>query len=223
MNLIKQSDFARILNISRQAVSFAVKNNTIPSVPSGKRKLIDLDDDEVKKYMNAENPQRHTPQLNEKKGVTQGEKNIQKKTNNDSRGKAEACGKKKKQQISIPGNGQGEYFDKTKHLEKYLIARAEKEAENAIKAKLINAKIRGEMLVREIVYDTIFLYLDKLHSNLERLADSYLSDTGAMIVTAGAVTPAIRSIWRNEVLKQIDDTKKRCMEKIKEIEREQAG
>lgn len=222
MNLVKQSDFARLLNISRQAVNLAINNNTIPTVMSGKRKLIDLDDEQVKKYMNAANPQRHSPQLNEKNRVGKGGVGSQKKLNDTGKSKARVTASGKKIQLSTPGNGQG-HFDKESHLEKYLIARAEKEAENAIKAKLINAKIRGEMLVRETVYNAIFLYLDKLHSNLERLADAYLSDVGSMIITAGSVTPKIRAIWRDEVLKQIDDTKKACMKKLKEIEREQAG
>ena len=65
------------------------------------------------------------------------------------------------------------------------------------------------------------MYLDKVNSNLERLADSFLSDIGSDIVTAGKVTPAIRNRWRSGILEQIDDAKKVVVKKIEEIEKGQ--
>ena len=106
--------------------------------------------------------------------------------------------------------------------ERYDIARTEKLEEQSISEKLKNARIRGELIDREKVYNNIFTYLDKLHSNLERLSDSFLSDIGPLMVDAGKVMPEHRTAWHDEVMSQIDESKKSMIKMLKKIQREQA-
>ena len=106
--------------------------------------------------------------------------------------------------------------------ERYDIAKTGKMEEQEQKLKLENARIRGELVDREKVYNNIFMYLDKLHSNLERLADSFLSDLGPLMVDAGKVMPEHRESWHDEVLSQIDETKKGMVKMLKKIEKEQS-
>ena len=104
---------------------------------------------------------------------------------------------------------------------RYEKARTGKIEEQEQKLKLENARIRGELVDREKVYNNIFTYLDKLHSNLERLADSFLSDIGPLIVDAGKISPEHRNVWHDEVLSQIDESKKSIVKMLRKIEKEQ--
>lgn len=105
---------------------------------------------------------------------------------------------------------------------RYEKARTGKIEEQEQKLKLENARIRGELVDREKVYNHLFLYLDKLHSNLERLADSYLSDILPLAIDAGKISPEHRNVWHDEVLSQIDETKNGIVKMLKKIEKEQA-
>ena len=106
--------------------------------------------------------------------------------------------------------------------ERYNIAKTTKIEEEATSGKLKNARIRGELVDREKVYNSMFTYLDKLHSNLERLADSFLSDIGPLMVDAGKVMPEHRESWKDEVLSQIDESKTGMVKMLNKIEKEQS-
>lgn len=231
-NLVSQSEFARIIGISKQAIFSAIKKNQLTIIIDGKKKRINLNGKKTKLYMLASSPQRNDDLQKYVKTKSKLQPIIKGKK---PTGKKKVITKVKKKQgknelIIKPsesgnktidtGNEDDESFEYTIT---YLKARAEKEKETVIQKKLQNAKIRGDLLSREIVYTSIMMYLDKLHSNLERLSGSYLSDIGSDIVTAGNVTPAIRNRWRSGVMEQIDDAKKIIVKKIKEIEKGQAG
>ena len=105
---------------------------------------------------------------------------------------------------------------------KYQIANVRLKEEAAEEKALKNAVRRGELLEREKVY-TVFLHLDKLHSNLERLADSVLADISKLIVDAGRLKPEHRAKWKDSVFAQIDDARNWIVDEIKRIEEEQKG
>jgi len=225
MNLVSQSEFARIIGVSKQAIFTAIKKNQLTIIIDGKKKRVNLNGKKTKLYMQSSNPERSDalrkianpkaklqPKIKGKKLV--GKKKVISKVKK-KQGKKELI-----KEILEPGNEEDESLE---YSVTYLKARAEKEKETVIHKKLLNAKIRGDLLSREIVYTSIMMYLDKVNSNLERLADSFLSDIGSDIVTAGKVTPTIRNRWRSGVMEQIDDAKKIIVEKIKEIEKGQSG
>ena len=106
--------------------------------------------------------------------------------------------------------------------ERYNAAKTGKIEQQEQALKLTNARIRGELVDREKVYNNLFMYLDKLHSNLERLADSFLSDIGPLMVDAGKVMPEHRESWKDEVLSQIDESKTGMVKMLSKIEKEQS-
>ena len=67
----------------------------------------------------------------------------------------------------------------------------------------------------------MFTYLDKLHYNFERMADSFLSDIGPLMIDAGKVMPEHRSAWKDEVLSQIDESKNAMVKILDKIAKEQ--
>lgn len=105
---------------------------------------------------------------------------------------------------------------------RYQIANVRLKEEAANEKALKNAVRRGELIEREQLY-FIFLHIDKLHSNLERLADSYLADVAMKIIDSGKLTSEVRAVWKNAVFEQIDDTKKWVIAEIKKIEENQKG
>jgi len=225
MNLVTQSEFARIVGVSKQAIFTAIKKNQLTIIIEGKKKRVNLNGKKTKLYMQSGNPERSdalrkiaNPKANQQPKI-KGKKQPGKK-------KVITKEKKKpgKKELKInPAESGNENDESFGYSLTYLKARAEKEKETVIHKKLLNAKIRGDLLSEELVNKNIFMYLDKVHSNLERLSGSYLSDVGSAIVTAGLVTPEIRNRWRNGIMEQIDDAKNIIMKKLKDIKREQAG
>lgn len=232
MILISQVDFAKMIGISRQAVSKAVKKKMIPHSLDGKIKKIDIENEIVKAYMKTTSLKRSNIIRKitqpDKKGKKSNEIKIVKPGKQKKQVKAIIVPEKKKlipiTDADGPDNDELEtQEDDYQYSIEYLKARAEKEKQTVIEKKLKNAKMRGDLLDREAVYTSVIMYLDKVNSNLERLSDSFLSDIGSDIVTASKVTPEIRERWRSSVLEQIDDAKKLVIKKIKEIEKGQAG
>ncbi len=204
-----------MLKISRQAINEAIKKKLLTVTLEDKRKKINIESKKTKIYIKSQ----HRNRKNIMQKITQG-----KKKDSKQKGNTEVKKKQVKDELIIyPDESGNESTEDFEYSIMYAKARAEKEKEIVIQKKLLNAKTRGELLDRESVYTSIIMYLDKVHSNLERLSDSYLSDVGSGIVTAGKVTPAIRNRWRSAVMEQIDDAKKMVVKKIKEIEREQSG
>lgn len=229
MNLVSQSEFARALGVSRQAISDAVKKNLITVRLDGKKKKVDIEDKKTTAYIKSNPPQRKNiiQKISQGKKTKQKPKKKGKKPIDKKTVKTEV---KKKDKIETIINEEldddnigGDTSEDYEYSIIYLKARAEKEKETVIQKKLQNAKTRGELLDRDAVYTSIIMYLDKVHKNIERLSESYLSDVGTAIVTAGKVTPEIRDRWRSNVLEQIHDAKKTVVKKIGEIEKEQSG
>ena len=68
MNLVTQSALAKLANVSRQAVGEMVKKEMLPYVSQGKRKMMDLDSEEIQYYLkgNRQREQVHTELKTEK-------------------------------------------------------------------------------------------------------------------------------------------------------------
>ena len=218
--LVSQSEFARRLNVSRQAVYNAVKKDLLNIITKGRRKYIDLDCYKTIQYIKNDNSQRSDSIRVEEASKKRGIKEV---INKKKKARSKKKGNKKRNdnnntiyENSIVDLGE---FDYTLL---YRQARALKMHEEAIKRKLENAVKRGELISRERIYDTTILFWDRILTNLKRLADSFLSDIGGQIITAGKVTPKIRQRWRNQVLLQIDAAKETTIKKLKDIEKEQS-
>lgn len=206
--------------VSRQAIHDAVKKGVIDQEGEGRKSRIDLEAYKTIQYQKNNNCQRKGPAENlsrrlvkkipEKIGILPVDDDIIKEHSDSV-------------SITVPKNNGNEVdIDELLEIARRLeVAKTEKMEQQALAEKLKNASRRGELINRERFYD-IIKYLDKLHSNIERLADSFLSDVGGRIIDSGKINPEHRSIWKDEVMSQIDVTKKDMVRELKEIEKEQA-
>lgn len=105
---------------------------------------------------------------------------------------------------------------------RYTIANVRLKEQQAEAMALKNAVRRGELLEREKTY-ILFMHLDKLHSNLERLADSFLADVAMEIIDAKRLTSETRARWKDEIFRQTNDAKEWIKQEIKNIEESQKG
>ena len=71
MNLISQSEFARIIEketgepFTRQAVSLAIQEGLIPFTLQGKKKMVDIENKSVQSYIRDNNRQREQAKKND--------------------------------------------------------------------------------------------------------------------------------------------------------------
>jgi transcriptional regulator with XRE-family HTH domain len=224
--LLSMTDFSKLCGVSRQAVSKAVKNGLLDVVLSGKLKKIDKNVYKSVRYLKSFAKERKSETRKIRDKIIKNNSISPKKINKKGKKKVKDDiieEKEKTVSITLPKNNgnQKEIAELIKLANRLEYAKTEKMEQQAISEKLKNARLRGELIDREMVYNNVFLYLDKLHSNLERLADSFLSDLGGRIIDKGKVTPKFRSIWKNEIMSQIDETKKTIVKQIKSIAKSQ--
>ena len=60
-----------------------------------------------------------------------------------------------------------------------------------------------------------------MHSNLERLAGAFLTDTGHKIIDKNGVTSEVREEWKSGILQSIDNAKKEIIKRLQDIEKRQ--
>lgn len=209
MKLLTQSEFARQLHISRQAIHEAKTKGLLDIEKKGKREFINLEGYKTIQYIKNDNCQRRHP---DKTTAYKEDKKRVKKS--DKIKKVESKAEIKVKELNVKESDTVDLV--------YRRARAAAKLEEVTKRKLENAYKRGELISREKVYTYIMFFLDRTFRSLELAGGTFLSDTGATIVTAGKVTPAIRKRWVDEILSQIDSAKKQVIKHIQTIEKEQA-
>jgi hypothetical protein len=99
--------------------------------------------------------------------------------------------------------------------------KAELTKQQRIKVELQNAVRRSELLEYSLVDKYIFLYLDRLHSNLERMTGAYFDDL-VRKVQADGPQPEHKQEWKDLSKTAIHEAKQKIMELLEEITKEQA-
>jgi hypothetical protein len=122
-------------------------------------------------------------------------------------------------EMDIPLDENG--LDPSEVSARYMLARASKLEQEDLQLKLKNARLRGELLDKDVVYQSVFLYLDKVMSNIERMAGAFLKDIAYKILTAEELTPDVQQEWIDQTLKQIDAAKKETVKRLNKIARNQ--
>lgn len=227
MNLTTKTELARLCGVTKQAIGDAIKRGSLEQIGEGRKAKIDIDAYKTIQYIKNNNSQRKSlaHKIIKKTKIEKSPiKKCKSKVKHEKQIKDEVIEEQEESiSITIPKkNGHGKEVEELIEIARRLeIAKMEKMEQQAIGEKLKNARIRGEQIDRELVYNNLFLYLDKLHSNIERLADSFLSDVGGRIVDSKKVLPEHRHTWKNEVMKQIDESKNEIVKRIKNIEKNQ--
>lgn len=117
-------------------------------------------------------------------------------------------GEKKPGDIRQPGTGR--MLSSAEERERNLRLRNEK-------LEIENEARRGRLLDAENVRAHVFFYLDRVFSNLERLANSYLDDVSAKIILNGELTADVRHEWKNRVLEEADNAKTETMNRLEKL------
>jgi len=113
-------------------------------------------------------------------------------------------------------------IDAQEVAERTQIAEMIAKEEKAKQEKLITAVKRGQLIKRELFTDAMMPFVDHLLSDVKRMASTFLTDVGKMIVEAGEVTPEIRAKFEDGVNERMDGAKKAQMKILKEISKKQA-
>lgn len=220
---LNKSAFAKHIGVTRQAINDAVKRGLIDVEGEGRKGRIDTEAYKTVKYIkNRNNNQRKGPAERLALEAKRTRKRPEQK-NKSAQSELEAQTDDETFSIEIPrkGNDNKNLDELLEIAERLEIAKTEKMEQQAIAEKIKNARLRGELIDKEKTYNFLFLYLDKLHSNIERLADSYLSDMGGRIIDAKKILPEHRMTWKSEVMSQINNAKDEIATRIKEIQKSQ--
>ena len=85
-----------------------------------------------------------------------------------------------------------------------------------------NAVMRAELYKADLVEQYLFLYLDRLHSNLDRLSGSTLADVVRQAIIDGELKPDGRLKWKDACKNAVHEAKIEIVERLENIKEEQA-
>jgi phage terminase Nu1 subunit (DNA packaging protein) len=231
--LITKSAFARMVGVSHAAIQKAIKNGYVVTEPNAQgRDRINIDDYRNVQYLKSDAEQRHRgkppmdiPQSEPEPTYEQNAHEAAVESVTATKGKHEnsqvaTVPPPQPHRARTPASTGSDTYDLAG---RYSKARTEKLEQQAKIEALKVARTRGELVAREAVYNQIMAYLDRLHSNLDRLGTAYLSDVGALIVDAGEVTPEHRAQWQDAIMGLIHETKEQVVKEMRSIAREGAA
>lgn len=201
MNLISQSEFARIIEketgepFTRSAIHEAIKEGLIPYTLQGKKKMVDLDNRAVQGYIRDNNRQREQAKKKETSKLPE----------------------KKQEKPKIPAKLQDEIGTNIEGLSDFEIKQKIKLADMRIKEARAN-HAEKKFVAAEFVQTYLFKYIENLNSNIERIAAVQLKEVGKSIIEEGEVKPIHITKFTNQVLEVIDTTKKNIIKELEKYE-----
>ena len=200
MPIVTLTKFAKLYDVSREAISKNIESGLIEAraIGTGKSKRFEIDTDSRKNkayILTIDRDRQHSNRLTHKRKTSE-------------------------QSAIIPSNPAVKPADDDLHG-RYSVARVRKLEAQAVEGELKNAVRRGELLEKESVYHALFLSMDKLISNAERFAESFLPDIISEILEKGELTNEIRAKWKDGYFNMVDNWKNSTADKLKEMEKEQ--
>ncbi len=199
MNLISQSEFARIIEketgepFTRQAVSLAIQEGLIPFTLQGKKKMVDIENKSVQSYIRENNRQREQAKKNDTSKLQ----------------------KQKPMKPKIPSKLADEIGGNIEELSDFEIKQRIKKAELR-KKELQVLILEKKYLPTDFIEDVYITYLERFNTTVERLAGTYIKDIGKDILNSGEVQPKHIESFTTKILEIIHNNKKAVhKEKIK--------
>ena len=197
-NKITQSEFARLIGLSRQGVGLALKEGLIPFELDGKKKVIDINNPDVKVYIKSQSRQREAVK---KKPTT---------TTAKGTSPAKKTAAKKPVKKTASEEDLSELSPNELHKQIKITELKRKNLEYEIKQK--------KFLPTDFIQDGLFTYIEKLNSTMERSASVFINEIGQQILAEQEVTPKHIDSFVTLVLQAIDDTKKSILKQIKKYD-----
>ena len=102
-------------------------------------------------------------------------------------------------------------------LSRYAKYRADKEKEAVKNLKIKNKHLDAQYLEKDVIYNGLILYIDSIHSAIDRFFGVVVDDLAPQILAAGEVTPGIMQASIDEGHKIIDECKLQMLLKINQI------
>ncbi len=100
--------------------------------------------------------------------------------------------------------------------------RARVQRATAEKIEMQNAVRRSELYESELIDTQLFLYLDRVHSNLDRLSGSTLDDIVRLAIIEGKLLPEHKLKWKNACKSAVHEAKMEIVERLEGIKEAQA-
>jgi hypothetical protein len=220
MNLISPTELARQIGISKQAVFKSLAEGVIPFELKGKRKFVDLDDQDVKAYIKISSRQREVAKKKEEKPskkITKSKKSSKKSSKKIAKSKSPSKKSPKKISKSKDKSKKSENEIDFDEMSSFNIKQQTQIAE--MRKKQIHVQIlEKNFLPREFIEDGLFRYIERLNSNIERSAALFIKEVGQKILDDKEVTPKHIDKFTSMVLGLIDNTKKNIIKAIKKYE-----
>lgn len=198
MNLLTVPQFVELSGVSKQAIYNHLRKGEKLRYSNGSKK-IDLDDPLTRAYLDNPSSQRQSNILNDPEAALE---------IIDPSGQT-ALSTRKKNELA---NKYGDAADEKARVDR---ARAEQ-------LEMKNAVMRAELYKADLVEQYLFLYLDRLHSNLDRLSGSTLADVVRQAIIDGELKPDGRLKWKDACKNAVHEAKIEIVERLENIKEEQA-
>lgn len=209
MNFVTPTELARIITrergepFSKQAVFKALAEGLIPFQQSGKKKLVDLDNQSVQSYIRDDNRQREAVKKNETE-----------KTWSEMTDKKQS---KKPNWSNVPIDKHDNQGGSSDVLDMHEMKRRKAHADMR-KKELEVLVMEKKYLPTDFIEDVYITYLEKFNSNVERFASTFIKDIGKKILDAGEILPEHIEAFTSKILETIHNNKKSVKKEITKYE-----
>lgn len=218
MTIISQSEFSRIVGISRQAIYKAITSGNLPYVADGKKKKIDIDDPAVQLYIKENSIQRERAQGKKKPSEKPAPKST-KPTKSSNTGQKNSTKSKSKSKVK---DNKHKIIDDPSDLQEIDTSAFDlNQREKLARTKLAELKLENgkkKNLPTDFIEDALFRHIEKLHSNVERYAGIKIKEVCMKAIEAGEVGPRHVEKMVNEMLTIIYNTTQAVKKEIKKYE-----
>lgn len=106
---------------------------------------------------------------------------------------------------------------------KYATKRLRKLELESVKLEIQNAKMRGDLIERDIVYNEVLLFVDKQFNAIDRSLNTVLEEIVPKILSRGELTNKDREAALNEIAKARESSRKQIIKKIEEAIKKSQG
>jgi len=208
---VSQSEFARLTGLSRQAINKAIAAGLLPFEIEKGKKVIDINNLDVKDYVDSQSRQREAAKKKEEIMPSKLPAKKQTKTKKPS---------KLPTKKMVNSNNPSELPDKKIESDTDYSETTINEIHKKIKIAELQKKqmqieiMQKNFLPTEFIKDGLFRYLEKLNSTIERMSSVYIKEVGQNILAEGEVRPAHIEDFQIKILRSIDDTKKNIIKEI---------
>jgi hypothetical protein len=219
MNLITPTELARRCTeagnqITKQAAHKALDEGIIPFVLQGKRRMVDLDNKSVQRYITGKNRQREQAK---KKDLTSIKTKSTSKKLSAKTPKIKSTSKKVSRKSANKNISSKHEQPDSIDLTDYEMKRRTNYA-TMRKKELETQHYEKNNLPTSFIDSCYISYIERLQTTIERIAGVSIQEIGLSILADGEVTPAHTEKFLNMILEAIHENKKAIIRELRKYE-----